>query len=63
PPWDRLPWEAWLCNGEGEYNSGQMLACVGLEFDHPLLRHKIKISLDEKTAEYLAVAKALDENS
>lgn len=50
-------------DGEGEYNSGQMLACVGLEFDHPLLRHKIKISLDEKTAEYLAVAKALDENS
>ena len=50
-------------DGEGEYNSGQMLACVGLEFDHPLLRHKIKISLDEKTAEYLASAKALDENS
>ena len=50
-------------DGDGEYNSGQMLACVTLEFEHPLLRHKIKISIDKKVEEYLAITKSLDEKS
>jgi len=46
--------------GEGEYNSGQMLACIGLDFSHPSNTGQIKIFCEELKNEYLAFVKGLN---
>ncbi len=47
-------------DGEGEYNSGQMLACVELNIVHPTTLKKVTVTLDGLREEYLAFAKRLD---
>jgi len=47
-------------SAKGEYNSGQMLACVKLEITHPTTQKIISVSLDDLYNDYFEFAKNID---